>query len=551
MKNRILSTLVLVVVYSYGYACTNLIVGKKASTDGSVIVSYSADDYGSFGYLYYYPAQKHEKGKTRSIYNWETNVYVGEIEEASETYQVVGNMNEHQLTLTETTFGGREELVNSTGLLDYGSLIYITLQRSRTAREAIQTLTRLIEKYGYNSSGESFTLADPNEVWIMDLIGKGPVEKGAVWVAVRIPDDCISAHANQSRIRNFPLNDKENCVYSPDVISFARKKGYFKGKDKDFSFCDAYAPADFGARRYCEARVWSFYNQFIDGMDMYIPYASGHDLTARPMPLYMKAKKKISVQDIKNAMRDHYENTPFEMKDDLGGGPYQAPYRPTPLTYKVDEKTYFNERPISTQQSAFNLVAQMRSWLPNYVGGVLWFGCDDANMIAYTPVYCCTNIIPECYSNKVAGPVDFSFKSAFWVCNWISNMIYPRYSQLFDDLKLVRDELEHEYNQMQATTEEEALRIAGADQKNAQEAKNYLTNYTNRTAQAMLNKWMDLGKYLIVKYNDVTIKKEKDGKFETNSGGFCMPVKRPGYPSNYSKKIVEQSGNRYLVPEKK
>ena len=528
-------------------ACTNLIVGKKASADGSVIVSYSADDFGSFGYLCHYPAASHVKGSTRSVYSWESNNYLGEIEEAAETYNVIGNMNEHQVTITETTFGGRAELVDTTGILDYGSLIYIALQRSRTAREAIGVITGLIEKYGYCSEGESFTLADKNEVWIMDLIGKGPGNKGAVWVAIRIPDDCIAAHANQSRIRKFPLKDSQNCLYAKDVISFAREKGYFKGKDKDFSFCEAYAPADFSALRFCEARVWSYFNRFADGMERYLPYASGENPQGEAMPLYIKPKQKISVQDIKNMMRDHYEGTPFEMTNDLGMGPYEAPYRPTPLTYEVDGKTYFNERPISTQQSAFTMVAQMRSWMPDYVGGVLWFGCDDANMIAFTPVYCCTTFVPDCYSDRVANGLNFSFKSAFWVCNWVSSIIYPRYCQLFNELKTVRDRLEKDYNSLQAKTEQEAINMAGKDSKEKAKAIAYLNAYTNRAAENMLNQWMDLGKYLMVKYVDGVVRPEKDGKFEQTPGGYGTRVKRPGYPERYRREIVRETQSKYKV----
>ena len=531
----------------HGEACTNLIVGKKASADGSVIVSYSADDFGSFGYLRHFAAGRHAAGSTRSVYDWETNNYAGEIEEAAETYNVIGNMNEHQLTITETTFGGRHELADSTGLLDYGSLIYITLQRAKTAREAIKVMTGLVERYGYNSEGESFTIADPDEAWVMDMIGKGPGRKGAVWVAVRVPDDCICAHANQSRIRQFPLDDPENCLYAEDVISLAREKGYYKGEDSGFSFCEAYAPADFSALRFCEARVWSFFNRYAEGMDRYLPYASGTDLQGEPMPLFVKPVSKISVQDVKGMMRDHYEGTPLALDNDPGMGPFEAPYRPTPLTWSVDGKTYFNERPISTQQSAFVMVAQMRSWLPDYVGGVLWFGCDDANMMAFTPVYCCTDIVPECYSDKVADGLNFSFKSAFWVCNWVSSIVYPRYSQLFGELKAVRDRLEKDYNALQGQTEKEALALAGADGKNEDAACDYLTDYTNRVASGMLYEWMELGKRLMVKYIDGTVRPERDGQFVRTPGGLGVPVERPGYPERYRREIVKATGSRFEV----
>ncbi|MBR5776377.1 MAG: C69 family dipeptidase, partial [Bacteroidaceae bacterium] len=314
-------------------ACTNLIVGKKASKDGSVMISYSCDDYGAFGFMNWQPGGTHKKGEMRPLYHYESNNYLGEIPEAKQTYSVIGLMNEFQLTIHETTFGGREELEDTTGLFDYGSLMYVTLQRARNAREAIKVMGELVEKYGYCTNGESFSIADPNEVWILEMIGKGPGRKGAVWVAVRIPDDCISAHANQSRIRQFPLKDKENCIYSKDVISFAREKGYFNGKDEDFSFQAAYAPTDFGAQRFCEARVWSFFNRWAaEDMEPYLGYAMGES-GAAPMPLYVKPKQPLSVQDVKEMMRDHYEGTPLDVLNDPGMGPWEMPYRPTPLSY--------------------------------------------------------------------------------------------------------------------------------------------------------------------------------------------------------------------------
>lgn len=542
---RIFFTLALIlsICTTDNYACTNLIVGKKASKDGSVIVSYSCDDYGAYGFLNYLPGGKHKKGEMRPIYHYETNNYLGEIPEAKETYTVVGLMNEHQLTIHETTFGGREELVDTlTGVIDYGSLMYIALQRAKTAREAIQVMTRLLDTYGYESEGESFTIADPNEAWIMDLIGKGPGNKGAVWVAVRIPDDCISAHANQSRIRQFPLKDKDNCLYSKDVISFAREKGYFTGKDEDFSFQEAYAPADFGALRYCEARVWSFFHKWAaEDMNQYLSFAKG-ETTDNPMPLYVKPKSLLSVQDVKDMMRDHYEDTPFEIQSDLGMGPWEMPYRPTPLSYEVDGEKYFNERPISTQQSANIYVSQMRSWLPNYIGGVVWFGNDDANMVALTPIYCCTIDAPTCYNVHTADCFNFSFQSAYWLCNWVSNMVYYRYCHLFPELKEVRDKLEKDYNSLQETTEKEALAMSEED------AKKFLSAYSHRTSQAMMDNWIQLAQKLIVKYNDMAVKQvDENGKFLKTPGGNQRPVLRPGYPENYRRKIVKETGDRYRV----
>lgn len=527
-------------------ACTNLIVGKKASKDGSVIVSYSCDDYGAYGFMNFLPGGKHKKGEMRALYHYESNNYLGEIPEAEETYSVVGLMNEFQLTIHETTYGGREELADTlTGLFDYGSLMYVTLQRAKTAREAIKVMTDLVEKYGYQSEGESFTIADPNEVWIMDMIGKGPGRKGAVWVAVRVPDDCISGHANQSRIRQFPLKDKENCIYSKDVISFAREKGFFNGKDADFSFSAAYAPSDFGAQRYCEARVWSFFNKWAaDDMMPYLSYAKG-ETSDNPMPLFVKPKSLLSVQDVKDMMRDHYEGTPLEIQSDLGMGPWEMPYRPTPLSYEVDGQKYFNERPISTQQTANVYVDQMRSWLPNYIGGVVWFGNDDTNMVPLTPVYCCSTSVPECYAVSTADAFHFSTRSAYWVQNWVSNMVYMRYSVLFPELKSMRDRLESDYNSLQESTEKQAASMSEA------EARKFLSAYSHRTAQSMMDNWNQLAQTIIIKYNDMTEKKMDDnGQYLKTPGGNPRPVLRPGYPESYRRKVVQEAGSRYKVPAK-
>lgn len=526
-------------------ACTNLIVGKNASADGSTIVSYSADSYGLFGELYHYPAGTYKKGTLMNIYEWDTGKYLGQIEQARQTYNVIGNMNEFQVTIGETTFGGRPELVDTTGVIDYGSLIYLGLQRSRTAREAIRIMTDLVEEYGYYSSGESFTIADPNEVWIMEMIGKGPGVRGAVWVAVRVPDDCISAHANQSRIRQFDMGDKENCIYSPDVISFAREKGYFTGVNKDFSFADAYSPNDFGMLRYCEARVWSFFNMFTDRGEEFLPYIKGESST--PMPLYVKPNRKISVQDIKNAMRDHYEGTPLDLSQDFGAGPYHTPYRLSPLDFEVDGQKYFNERPISTQQTGFVFVAQMRNDLPDAVGGVLWFGVDDANMTVFTPVYCCADEVPVCYS-RVDGAdyITFSWNSSFWIFNWVANMVYPRYDLMIGDVRTLQKEIEQTFNAAQEGIENAALKLMPVDPA---AARRLLTKYTVMTAQSTHDAWKRLGEFLVVKYNDGVVKRMKDGKFERNSIGQPAEVIRPGYPKDFLKEYVKQTGNRYKMPE--
>lgn len=526
-------------------ACTNFIVGKKASADGSVMCTYSADDYGMFLGLCHYPAGKHAKGEMLQIYDWDTKEYHGQIPQAAETYNVIGNINEYQVTIGETTFGGREEMVDTTGILDYGSLIYIALQRSKTAREAISVMTRLVETYGFCSEGETFTICDPNEAWIMEMMGKGPGSKGVVWVAVRIPDDAICAHANQSRIRTFDQNDKKNVMFSKDCIKFARSKGWFTGKDKDFSFCDVYAAPTFSGRRACEARVWSFFNRFGD-MDKYLPYVEGKVKDAEPMPLWIVPNKKVSLQDLEASMRDHYEGTPFDLGNDLGQGVWEMPYRPTPLSFKVDGKAYFNERPVSTQQTAFSYVSQMRSWLPRQIGGVLWFGNDDGNMVAYTPIYCGNTVQPECYNTPGADAVTFSDKNAFWVCNWVSNMVYPRYSQMFPSLKEVRDSLDNSYIANQSEIEKQALKLYGESE---QKAVDYLTNYSNTQAQQMLARWKELAIYLIVKYNDMAVKPTKDGKFLRTKTGNGATVKRTGFPEKVARALVKQTGDRFASPE--
>ncbi len=531
-------------VATEGLACTNLIVGKAASADGSVMVTYSADSFGMFGHLYHSPAGTHTVGETVKVFDWDTAKYLGEIKQVARTYNVIGNINEHQVTIGETTFGGRPELVDTTGVIDYGSLIYLALQRSTTAREAIQVMTDLVKEYGYCSEGESFSVADPNEAWILEMIGKGPGVKGAVWVAVRIPDDCIAAHANQSRIHQFDLDDKENCIYSPDVISFAREKGYFSGLNRDFSFADAYNPLDFSGLRYCEARVWSFYRRHSAKMEQYLSYILGK--TSEPMPLYVKPDKKLTLADVQSDMRDHYEGTALDMTKDLGAGPWNSPYRPSPLSFKVDGVSYFNERPIGTQQSAFTFVSQMRGNLPNAIGGVLWFGMDDANMIAYTPVYCCATEVPPCYRKDVADGVTFSWESAFWVCNWVSNMIYPRYGQMIGDLRQLQQHTEQAYAEAQPKVEERAMQLYKTDPA---QATAYLTDYTVSTAQNMLKGWKLFGEFLIVKYNDLVVKQVKDGKFLRTAEGLCAPVIRPGFPEEYNRKVMQEVGDRYKVVE--
>ena len=531
-------------------ACSNFIVGKNASVDGSVMCSYSADDYGMFQYLCHYPAAKHAKGEMRKIYDWDTNKYHGEIPEAAQTYSVIGNINEWQVTIGETTYGGREEMVDSTGIMDYGSLIYVALQRSKSAREAIKVMTTLANTYGYNSEGETFTICDPNEAWIMEMMGKGAGSKGAVWVALRIPDDAICAHANQSRIGKFNMKDKKNVMYAKDVVSFARSKGWFKGKDADFSWKMAYAKPDFSGRRFCDARAWAMLNHFYD-MSPYLDWALGKNPDAQDMPLWVVPNKKVSVQDVEAVMRDHYEGTPLSVANgsDIGGGIWEMPYRPTPLMYKVDGKQYFNERPVSTQQSGFVFVSQMRSWLPREIGGVFWFANDDANMAAFTPVYCSMTQRPECYNTPGVDAVHFSKKNAYWVCNMTSNMVYPRYSLMFPTLKEVRDSLDNSYFAAQAGVEKKAQELYA---QNPQAAVKYLNDYSVEKAQQMLARWNQLFEFMVVKYNDMIIKPtDKNGNFEKTPYGLGARPARPGYPEKFAKQLVKQSGDKFLVPEEK
>ena len=538
-------------------ACTNFIVGKKASADGSVICSYNADSYGAFMYLYHYPAAKHHSGEMRKIYDWDSNKYLGEIPEAPENYNVVGNINEWQVTIGETTFGGREEMVDTTGIIDYGSLIYIALQRSKTAREAIGVMTTLVEQYGYCSEGETFTICDPNEAWVMEMMGSpapSPSPKGkrvkspqgrTVWVALRIPDDMICGHANQSRITTFNMKDKSGDVlFSKNVVSYARSMGWFSGKDEEFSYNAAYAAPDFSGRRICDARVWSFFNRYADGMDRYIPWAEGRDANAEPLPLWVKPNRLLSVADVETAMRDHFEGTPFALDSDIGGGIWEMPYRPTPLYFKVDGKRYFNERPVSTQQAGFVYVSQMRSWLPREVGGVFWFANDDGNMVPFTPVYCCTTEAPRPYNTPGADGLTFSMDNAFWVQNWVSNMVYPRYSLLFPSLQTVRDSLDNSYFTAQKAVEDRALTLEGDARVQ------YLTTYTAEKADQMLARWKQLATYLIVKYNDMISKPEdENGRFQRTPDGLGATVKRPGYPERYGRELIRQTGQKFAIPE--
>ena len=509
----------------YSNACTNLIVTKGASTDGSVMITYSADSYEIYGELYHFKSAIYPKGATLEIYEWDTGKFLGIIPQAEVTYNVVGNINEHQVTIGETTFSGRSELENKEGLIDYGSLMYIALQRSKSAREAIKIMTDLVAEHGYYSSGESFSIGDKNEAWILELIGKGEGNKGAVWVARKIPDGFVSGHANQARITTFPLNDKENCIYSEDVISFAREKGYYSGKDEDFDFAAAYNPLDFGGIRFCDARVWSMFRRVNRSMDKYLGYIKGESLER--MPLWIKPDNKISVHDVMQLMRDHYEGTELDMTKGVAAGPYNMPYRCSPLTFDVDGNNYFNERPISTYQTGFSFVSQSRSHLPNEVGGVLWFGVDDTYMTVYTPMYCSVTEIPYNYQENIASLGKFSWDSIFWVFNAVSNFVYPRYSLAIDDLVRKQNEIEGGYLISQGMVENTALSLL---KKSKGECINYLNEYSNTAGLNTYNTWKKFFEFLNMKYMDGVVKDE-----------YGHPI-RVGYPQEFLNLIAQEAG---------
>lgn len=545
MKKIILSALAL--VSASAFACTNIIVGKAASADGSVFVSYNADSYGMYGNIYSHKGGLHQPGEERDVYDWDTNAYHGKIKQALRTYNVVGQMNENQVSVTETTFGGREDLWGTEGMLDYGSLIYIALERATSARDAIKIMTSLVDEYGYCSEGETFSICDKNEAWVMEMIGKGKGHKGAVWAAVHIPDDCVSAHANQSRITKLSKYDKKNVMFSKDLIKFAREKGYFSGKDADFSFRDAYSPNNFDAVRYCETRVWSIFNRMCDGMDVYVDYAAGKDMKGE-MPLYMKPNHKITLRDVMNGMRDHYEGTPFDIQNELGAGPYNMPYRPTPLSWKSGDVEYFNERPVSTQQTAFCFVGQMRSALPDALGGIAWVTNDDPNMAPFVPLYCSMTDVPECFKriDGVQDDVTFSWKSAFWLQNTVSNMVYPYYEKMFPDVKHYRDRLDDVFGSRTAVWEKTITDSCG-------EISEYTTNYSNDCAEQMMQQWTELFKYLTIRHNDMAIKKINGidkpfaERFTMTKDGLSEAPDRPGYPEAFRKKIVESEGGKYKL----
>ena len=560
----------LVAIASGAMACTNLIVGKKASKDGSVMCSYNCDGFGFAGSLFYSPAGRHEKGEKIAIHGWGPTHEGRFVEQVEYTYNVVGLMNEKQVTIVETTFDGRLELQNPDGLLDYFSLMRLALQRSSTAREAIKCMAELVDEYGYNSSGESITICDPNEAWIMEIIGKGPGSKGAVWVALRIPDDCICAHANLSRICFFPregecwdnnfivkqkakktkdfksISSKHleyisqpqvECVYAWDVVDFAREKGFYNGPDNEFSFRDAYCPIDFENVRYADARVWSFFRHHRSDMDQYLPYIEGYFDICEALPLWVKPDEPLSLQDIQRDMRDHFEGTPLDMTSDMTAGPWGMPIRPLPMHFRTsDSIDLYRERPIATQQSGFTMTCQMRSWLPNDVGGVTWFNCDDANMVAYVPLYCCITQVPDPFRPENNQRNEFSFESAFWVNNWVANMVYPRYSMMIGDLRAAQSELEEYYFADQDSVLRAIEGMTPADRRD------YLNKKSISYADRMMQRWNRLAKYLIVKYNDQVVRRvDENGNFQR------WGYDTPGYDRQFIDAVVPSTGDRYRL----
>jgi dipeptidase len=538
---------------SYTNACTNILVTKGASSDGSTMITYAADSHSLYGELYYRPSQDFKKGSMLDIYEWELTSllekgkYLGKIRQATHTYSVLGNMNEHQLVIAETTYGGREGLVDSTAKLDYGNLIYITLQRAKTARAAIDTIAYLIQENGYYSSGESFSIADANEVWIMDIIGKGSPEikkdkkgkiistkysKGAVWVALKVPDGYICAHANQSRIHKFPLNDKENCTYSNDVIRFAKEKGWYSGDDKDFSFADTYAPLNYESLRFCEARVYSIFRRSAPSMKFSDDYIKGIE-NSTPLPLWIKPDKKLAVQDVMTLMRDHFEGTDFDLTQDIGAGPYKCPYRWRPLTWKVDSTEYLNERAISTQQTGFSFVSQSRSWLPDCIGGVLWFGLDDTYSTVYMPLYCSMKNIPQSIAEGNGSLITFSETSAFWAFNYVNNFAYSRYSDMIVDIQKAQSELETKFKLYQPVIEKAALELYNSG--NTDLTGQFLNEYSIQQSDITFSKWKQLGQNLLVKYMDGNVKDQN------------MKVLHPAYNQFWYKAIIEKTGDKFKV----
>ena len=557
-------------------ACTNFLFTKGATKDGSTMITYAADSHTLYGELYYRRAASYPAGTMFQVVDWDSGKPLMVIPQVAQTYSVVGNMNEHQLAIGETTYGGREELANEIeGGIDYGSLIYLTLQRAKNAREAIQVLAGFMKDFRYHSEGESFSICDPNEVWILELIGKRPntvkpelakklkykYTDGAVWVARRIPDGYVSGHANQARITQFPQEGKKfqkakgkglhtvisskhldylfepevECVYSDEVITYARACGWYDGKDEDFSFCDTYAPLTFSGMRGCDARVYAMFNRVAKGMQRYEKYAMG-DATAERLPLWIKPDHKVDVREVMNLMRDHYEGTTMDMSKDLGAGPFNCPYRWRPMGFEVDGHSYVHERATSTQQTGFSFVAQCRSWLPAKVGGILWFGVDDTYSTVYTPMYCGITEIPLCFRQGNGDMLTYSETSAFWLFNRVSNFVYSRYSDMIKDLQKVQTDLEEGYI---ADVQKFDQRAKGSE---GEALERQLNDFSGRAAERMMKEWNTLDRYLLVKYMDGNIKKERDGRFERTATGQAAFPEQPKYRDEWYRMIVKDHG---------
>ncbi|MBR3698795.1 MAG: C69 family dipeptidase [Bacteroidales bacterium] len=554
---RFIPIIMLLALFHESQACTNFLITKGASVDGSTMISYCADSHIRYGELYFTPAADWPEGSMRVCYDRGTNAPRGSIPQPAHTYQVVGYINENQVSIGETTFGGREELIDPNGIIDYGSLMFIALERSTSAREAIKIMADLVEEYGYGSDGESFSISDPNEVWYMEIMPKGE-EKGAVWVAIRIPDGYVSGHANAARITTFPLrngktsitdkdwkklyNPQVEVIYKHDIIDFARRKGYFSGKDKDFDFSAAYAPVDFGAARICDLRVWTMFNKVCDGMDEYWDYVTGKDLTHR-MPLYVKPNRKVSLSDMMSFQRDHFQGTELDKTLDPGAGPFGSPFRFNPLYWEYDGKKYFNERSIEVVQTGFSFIAQSRSWLPNAIGGIIWFGVDDTNSTVYTPFYCSISEVPIEYRVGNGDILTYSDNAAFWVFNRLAHFKYLYYNRVIDDIQSVQNELETVYQEQVNYADNQALNLLT---ESPAKAIAYLTDFSNQAGHNTVARWKELSNYLLVKYLDSNVKQvDENGQFLRNPYGYPLKPKQPGYPDSWKKTVIEGTGERF------
>lgn len=541
------------------FACTNFLVTKGASVDGSNFITYAADSHIRYGELYYTPAADWAEGDMRTIYDRGTNAIRGYVPQPAHTYQVVGYINEHQVAMGETTFGGREELIDPNGLIDYGSLMFMALERSKSAREAIKVIGDLVEEYGYGSDGESFSISDKDEVWYMEIIGKGE-EKGAVWVAIRIPDGYISGHANAARIQTFPLRDGKisitdkdwkklyksdvEVIYKHDIIKFARKKGYFDGKDKDFDFSAAYAPVDFSVARICDLRVWAMFNEVCDDMDQYWDYVTGKDLTHGRMPLYVKPNRNISLTDMMSFMRNHYQGTELDKTLDAGAGPFGSPYRCNPLYWEYNGVKYFNERSTETVQTGFSFIAQSRNWLPDKVGGIIWFGVDDTGSTVYTPFYCSISEVPIEFRVGNGDMLTYSDNAAFWVFNRLAHFKYLFYNRVIGDIQKVQNELETSYQEQVKEIDSQAVDMI--NNGGEMEAIAFLTDFAVKSAANTVYRWKQLDNYLLVKYLDSNVKQEENGEFKRNGHGYPAKPKQPGYPDSWKKRVIEETGDKFI-----